>query len=174
MNALDAIVRRRSVRSYRPDPIPKKVLKAILLAGMAAPVARGAYDSLYLTVVEDPELLKEIGDEASEIATARLGRPANRNFGAPVIILVSSQKSMIPGLEYANAATVLENMAIAATDLGLGSIVWGGAAAVAANNPWLYDQLCIPNSFVPVLALSLGYADSETPVPKHRIPVEFI
>ena len=174
MNTLDAITRRKSVRSYKPDPVPEDVLDTILLAGMAAPVAMGAYDSLCLTVVQDSELLNEIGNAATELATQKLGKPANKNFGAPVMIVVSSRQSTIPGLEHANAMAVLENMAIAATDLGLGSIVWGGAAAAIAYDAWLLDQLAIPDSFAPILALSLGYTDAETPVQKHRIPVNFI
>ena len=35
---------------------------------------------------------------------------------------------MIPGIEYANAGCVLENMAIAATSLGIDNIIWGGAS----------------------------------------------
>ena len=174
MNTLDAIARRKSVRSYKPDPVPEDALEAILRAGMAAPVAMGAYDSLCLTVIQDPELLNEIGNAATEMASQKLGRPVNKNFGAPVMIVVSSRKSMIPGLEYANAAAVLENMAIAATDLGLGSVVWGGAAAVLAQDPRLLGQLGLPEAFAPVLAISLGCADSETPVQEHRIPVNFV
>lgn len=43
----------------------------------------------------------------------------DKNFGAPTMIVVSSKPAVFPGIEYANAACVIENMAIATTSLEL-------------------------------------------------------
>ena len=74
-------------------------------------------------------------------------------------------------LEYANAACVLENMALAATDMGIDNIIWGGAAAVVAQNDEFRKRLGIPEGFKPVLCASFGYASAEEEPKKHVISV---
>jgi nitroreductase len=39
MDAMDAILSRRSIRKYTKEPVPEKVLKEILDAAMSAPSA---------------------------------------------------------------------------------------------------------------------------------------
>ena len=41
----------------------------------------------------------------------------------------------MPGIEYANAACVLENMVLAATDQKIDSILWDGAVAAESEMP---------------------------------------
>lgn len=37
MNTLEAIAARRSIRRFKPDPVPEEALRTILTAGMQAP-----------------------------------------------------------------------------------------------------------------------------------------
>ena len=171
MNTLEAIAKRVSVRAYKPDQIPEDALQAILKAGMSAPVGSGAYDSLHITVIQDMKLLNEIGEAVNDFIFKKLGRKMNKNFGAPTMIVVSSAPSHFPGMEFANAATVLENMAIAATDLGIDNIVWAAATAVIEQNEELKKKLAIPDGYKPTLCASFGHAaEKETPK-DHTIPV---
>ena len=39
------------------------------------------------------------------------------------MIFISSKPAVMPGIEYASAACVLENMALAATSLGIDNII---------------------------------------------------
>ena len=55
MDTLNAIFSRTSVRAYSSVQIPENALKLILEAGCAAPVAFGSYDSLPITIIQDPE-----------------------------------------------------------------------------------------------------------------------
>ncbi|MCB2311914.1 MerR family DNA-binding transcriptional regulator [Clostridium tagluense] len=62
------------------------------------------------------------------------------------------------GLLPFNAACIMENMALAATDLGLGNVyIFGGALAIA-KNPELCAELKIPEGYIPVSALPVGKA----------------
>ena len=171
MNTLEAIAKRVSVRSYQPEQIPEDALHAIIKAGMAAPVSSGAYDSLHLTVIQDSAFLKEIGDAVNELIFQMLGRRMNKKFGAPTMNVVSSKPSHVPGMEMANAANVAENMVLAATDLGIGNIMWAAAPGAIARNPGLLAKLKLPEGFRPVLAVSLGYAAEEEAPKQHTIPV---
>lgn len=171
MDAIQAILSRKSTRSYKDTPISEEALNTILEAGMSAPVGSGAYDSLHLTVVQDRKLFAEINAAVSDMIFKMLGKHMNKSFGAPAMIFVSSKPAMMSSLEYANAACVLENMAIAATSMGIDNIVWGGAAAAVAQNAELSEKLGIPAGFKSLLCISLGYGTENEPPKKHEISV---
>lgn len=171
MNTLEAIARRVSVRKYRPEPVPEEDLQKFLKAGMQAPVASGAYDSVHLTVVQDPALLKDLAAAVNELIFRLMGRKMDKDFGAPAMVLVSAKPGRMPGVDATNAGCVAENMALAATDLGIASIVWGGAAVAVSQDPARMKKLGIPEGFAPVIALSLGYAAAEEPAKEHSITV---
>lgn len=171
MNTLDAIAKRTSVRSYKPEQIPEDALQDILKAGMAAPVGSGAYDSLHITVIQDTAILNKIADVTNELIFKMLGRRMDKNFGAPTMIIASSKPAMMPGIEYANVSTVLENMAIAATDMGIDNIIWAGAAGAVAQNTELSNKVGIPDGFKPILCASFGYATDAASPKEHSITV---
>ena len=67
METIKTISLRKSVRAYKPEPIPEEALNIIVQAGFKAPVASGKYDSLHITVVQSPDALKQIADAASDV-----------------------------------------------------------------------------------------------------------
>ena len=173
MNTLEVIAKRKSVRSYKPEQISKEALDHIIKAGCAAPVGSGLYDSLHISVIQNESLLNDIGDAVTEMMVKISGKRLNKNFGAPTMVMVSSKKPMLPGIEFANAACVLENMAIAATSLGIDNIIWGGAAAIA-NEDEFRNRIGIPDGFTPVLCASFGYASEEETAKEHVITVNYV
>ena len=61
MNTLDTIFARKSTRAYVSAQISDESLEMILRAAFASPVAMARYDSLHITVVQNEELIKELG-----------------------------------------------------------------------------------------------------------------
>lgn len=174
MNTLEAIAQRYSERNFRAQQIDEKDLELLLKAGMQAPVASGHYDSLHITVVRNPEALKRIAEMAADIVEEVLGVRKNMDFGAQTLILISSKPALLAGIEYANAACVLENMVIAAADLGIDSLIWGGCASAVNEDNTLREMLEIPEGFKTLLGASFGYA-KEKQLPKtHEIEVNRI
>ena len=171
MDAMQAILSRKSTRSYRADQVDEETLQTILRAGMSAPVGSGSYGSLHMTVVQSKALFSKINEAVAELIFRMSGKHVDKNFGAPTMVFVSSKSATAPGLEYANAACVLENMAIAATGLGVDSVIWGGAAAAVAQSPELPSRLGIPAGFKPVLCISLGYGAKDGAPKRHEIDV---
>ena len=171
MNAIESITARKSTRSYKSKQINNNDLERILQAGMAAPVGSAAYDTLHITVVQNQDLFSKINVAVADMIFKMLGKKMDKNFGAPTMIFVSSIPAMMPGLEYANAACVLENMSIAATSLGIDNIIWGGAAAAVVQNDELLKAMKIPDGYKPVLCISLGYAQETESPKKHEISV---
>lgn len=155
MNTMETICSRKSVRSYTGENITAEELSVILKAANASPVGMGQFDSLHLTVITNKELLGKI-----EKATATMfGKPdMHPLYNAPTLILVSSKKPapMMENVAFSNAAIMVHNMALAATDLGVGSCyIWGAIAAVS-KAPEILSELKLHEGFVPCCAISLG------------------
>ena len=170
MQTLEAIAKRKSTRSYKPEKISEEALQTILKAGCAAPVAMGNYASLHITVVENPVLLEKINAASTE-ALLKLGVQKNADYGAKTLILVSSTPVHRPGTDHANAGIVIENMVLAATSLGIDSVILGAAPAAIAQNEDLLKALEIPDGYIPLLGLFLGYGTEDTPAKSHTITV---
>ena len=171
MEALEAIEKRNSTRKFKETQISEENLQIILKAGMSAPVGSGAYDTLHITVVQSQNIFSKINAAVTELIFKMMGKKMDKNFGAPTMIFISSKPAMMPGLEYANTACVLENMAIAATSLGVDNIIWGGAASAVEQNTELREILEIPEGYKPILCISLGYASEDEIPRKHEIAV---
>ncbi len=63
----------------------------------------------------------------------------------------------IPNVELANAACVIENMTLAATDSDIGSVYILGALCAFGADQSLVKELNLPEGFVPVSGIVLGY-----------------
>ena len=172
MNTLEAIAKRKSTRSYTATPVPEEALSAILQAGFAAPVAMARYDSLHITVLQNEDIIRRINDATSEMLSKRMGVKRNADFGARTFLFVStSTEGLHPEMAYANVGIVVENMVLAATDLGIDTVILGGAPRVIVEDEDLMKDLGIPAGFKPVLGICLGYATTEEPPKEHSITV---
>ena len=174
MNTLEAIAKRKSTRAYKAEQIPEEALEKILKAGCAAPIAMAKYDTLHITVVQNEDLIARIFDEAADMIFATLGMKTSMNYGAKTLIVVSSLPPHRVGMEYANAGIIIENMVLAATDLGIDSVIMGAPIAALAANAELAQKISIPEGFKPLLGAVFGYAVEETPAKEHTITVNRI
>ena len=172
---------RQSTRKYQDKQITQAQLKTILDAANRAPIGSNLYKDVHLTVVQDQNVLLKLCEAAwerfstrqkvEEIAGDTLGKgdhPAEKRpnlfYGAPTVIFVSHRKQYLqPGIEWANVTSVLNQMHLAATDLGLGSVYMWGALESMRMIPELdhTDLLQLPEGFEPLIALAVGYPEKE-------------
>ena len=82
-----------------------------------------------------------------------------------MLILSAKAQADRPGIEYANAACIIENMMLAATAEGLGSCYIWGMLLQLKEDKALCQRLGIPEGFTPASAMLLGYA-ADAPRPK--------
>ena len=161
METLKTIVKRKSTRAFSTEKqIARADLDIILAAGCAAPVGMADYASIHLTVVQSPEFLAKIN------STARAAFNLDRDvlYGAPTFVLVSvSEQQKAPNIHFANVGCIVENMLLAATDLGIDSVYLWGASNVIAGNAELCKQIGIPDGFKPASGAALGYAVENNP-----------
>ncbi len=176
METRKVINNRKSVRSYTGEKISENDLQAILKAANEAPVGMGRYENVHLTVIEKPELLQAIEENAARM----FGRPDMKPlYGAPVYVLVSAKpmNEAMGNVEYSNAAIIVQNMALTAVDLGVGSCYIWGATMALHTNPDLVRQLSLPEGFSPCCGIVLGvtaetYADRV--IPDQRIAINYL
>lgn len=176
MNTLETIYSRKSIRNFNGEKITESQLNEILKTAYAAPVGRAMYDTLSLTVIENKEIL---GNWEKAMADA-VGDPNMHPFyGAPTVILVSSVvgEGAMGNVNYSNAATVVQNMALAATELGVGTChIWGTVGVLTANEE-LKAKLMVPENMKPCCAIALGQFDGEyemRDIAENRIKTEYV
>ena len=169
MDTLEAIAKRKSTREYQNVQLPEDALQTILKAGFAAPIAMARYDSLHITVVQSKELLDRVNSATSEALYKITGERKSTDFGAKTLIFISSTPIHRAGTEYINVGIVGENMVLAATALGIDSVMLGAAPAAVAQDPVLTKDLGIPEGYKPMLGIFLGYGVRDEAAKEHTI-----
>ena len=158
METLEAIVKRKSTRAFKPDQISEHDLELILNAATEAPVAFGEYKNINLTVVQNTNLLRDLKDIGMDCYSDPI---RDMYYGAPTVIVISTKHGSVPELDMANAGTIGQNILLATTDLGLSSCyVWGTALACRVE-PDFVDALDLPEGFEPIGSVAIGYAATE-------------
>ena len=172
MNTLEAIRARHTTRAFSARQISAEDLDAILFAGGQAAVGGADFKSLKIYAVQDPEVLRAI-DEAS----AKMGHGSHPIYGAPTLIVLAGRESILPNIHFTNAGCVLENMLVAAADLGIDSgYLWLPMFGINSE-PKLMERLRFPEGFTCIGTVALGYAEKEFKKPRGdelRIIVKYI
>lgn len=115
MDALQAMLTRKSIKKYKPDPLPQEVIDQIIEAGLNAPSGLNKQAPIIVAVTN-----KEVRDQLSKLNAGK--DPFFRTdpfYGAPVVLVVLADKS-VPTYVY-DGSLVMENLQLAAHALGLGA-----------------------------------------------------
>lgn len=154
MEALDAILSRRSIRRYTDKPVPPETVRKLLEAGMAAPSANH----------KEPWHFVVITERAILDAVPNFHPYSSMLLEAPLAILVCGDTSLEtrPGYMAQNLSAAVENMLIAAQGLGLGA-VWLGVYPREERMAGMKELLKIPDGFLPFALISIGYPAEELP-----------
>lgn len=172
---------RRSIRKYRPEPVPVETIEAILDIARYAPSAMNSQPVGWI-VISDPEDVQKVAGLTIEWMRelVKTDHPlsayaprfiAGWDSGTDVIchraphLLVAHIPADNP-MASNDAIIALTHVDIAAPAFGLGTC-WAGLVAMAScfYKP-LQDFLSLPNGRVPVYAMMLGYPKYKP----HQIP----
>ena len=147
MDALDALLTRRSIRKYDPAPVPADTVRRMLEVLMQSPSAADARP-WHFVVLDRRELLDRL--EAAMPHCEMLKT-------APSAILVCADPSLekIPGFWVQDCSAATENLLIAVHALGYGG-VWIGLHPVAERERALREALGIPAGIVPFSLVAFG------------------
>ncbi|MBM6924708.1 nitroreductase family protein [Pseudoflavonifractor phocaeensis] len=186
MDCRDAIMTRRSVRAYQPDPIPEDILGRIMGAACSAPSALNL-QPWYFVVIQSPEPMAKLL-ELMAPAPQRLDAELTQRFpnhpqvvadtkrfvqllgGAPVCVLAfltggdTHGRSQSTLLQSVAAAT--ENLLLAAWNEGVASC-WLTAPLEAGLAQEIYDAFAPEQGELTAL-ITLGYPEKIPQAPKAK------
>ena len=165
MDYYEVIKTRRSVRSFRPDPIPDEALKRVLNAARIAPSGSNRQPTRFILIREErrKRQLVPLCNGQSFIAQAPVvivacGRDIRSNRGGYM-----GKLSML-----VDVAIAFDHLTLAARSEGLGTC-WIGSF----DNSGIKRFLRIPEDFQVVALTPLGYPEGDAFVEAtNRIPLE--
>lgn len=150
-NVIEAIEQRRSVRKFKPDPIPESFIQRILNCGLSAPSA-GNLQPWQLWVVKLPHL-------KAALAEAACGQRFVEKAPVVIVVVAEPERSAAKyGSRGANiyclqdTAALIQNMLLTATAFGIGSC-WVGAF----DEKTVGKVLGLSEGLRPVALLPMGY-----------------
>ena len=156
MDTFENLLTRRSVKKYKPDAVPAEYIDKIIEAGLYAPSGMNRQSSIIVAITD-----KAVRDRLSAANASVMGGSGDPFYGAPVVLVVLADKNC-PTHIYDGALT-LENMLLAANDLGLGSC-WIHRAKEVFELPewknWL-AEIGVDGDYEGIGNCIVGFADGE-------------
>lgn len=171
--AIRNILRRRSIRDFTEQQIPRVNLEMIVKAGIYAPSGHNM-QTWRFTVVQDTDVIQRFREIVKEV-TARKNVYFYGFNNPSTIILVSNDRRNENTIQ--DSACAAENMMLAAQSYGIGS-VWINALKTISDEPEIrevLDSLEIPSQHIVWATLAMGYpAKKPVAVAKKQNVVQWI
>jgi nitroreductase len=171
---MESIKGRRSIRKYKPDPVPEEALRMVMEAVRWAPSWANT-QCWEVILVKDPNVKAEL---ANTLTTTNPARSSMTD--APIVIVLCGKKG-VSGFKKGEAATAkgdwlmfdtglaMQNLCLAAYALGLGTVIIG-----MFDHRKAAEILGVPQNVEVVAMTPLGYSVTEGSAPKRKELSEFI
>jgi nitroreductase len=173
MTIFETILARRSVRSYKSRKVDRTTISILLEAAVHAPTAVHQEPWAFV-IIQDRQLLRSLSDQAKPLFVIEAQKKGLENDGHPfdifkypdfnifydanTLVLICGNITS-PSFE-ADCWLAAENLMLAACAMGLGTCVIGSALP-ALNIPETKIKLNIPENFIAVAPIVVGYPDDE-------------
>ena len=158
MEVYEAIEKRKSIRIFKTDPVPDDIITKLLWAGTQAPNAYNREQWEFI-IVKDKGLRYEVAQLRKTIPQQKIALET-----APLILVVCYNNYL--GMDaMASAFACIENILLAATSEGLGSVT------LTFHGNTIKNLFNIPEGYDVAAVMPVGYPDEEPEKPS-RIPLE--
>jgi len=148
MDAIEAILSRRSIRKYLKKPIPEELINKLLKAGMSAPSA-GNEQPWHFIVINDPNILGIIPsfhNHAQMLKDASVG----------ILVCGDINLEKHEGMWVQDCSAATQNILISVQAEGLGA-VWLGVYPREDRVKNLKKLLELPDNIIPFSLVSIGH-----------------
>jgi len=176
MSLMDAIYKRRAVRSYTSQKIDKATIQTLLDTAVHAPTAIHE-EPWAFAIIQDNDILKILSDKAKELIGDEIKTHAvshqldhftqadfNVFYNVGTLIVIYG-KPLGPFVS-ADCWLAAENLMLAACSMGLGTCVIGSAVS-ALNTPEWKANLKIPAEMTAIVPIIVGVPSGEVkPTPR--------
>jgi F420 biosynthesis protein FbiB-like protein len=196
MDFFEVVHTQRSIRQFKPDPVPDEAIWKILDAAIRAPSGSNTQPWSFLVVrdASKRELIAQAVRDRMEDPTARRAEamqmdPVRRRMrlasiafrenvaSAPVLIVpclvapTSPTKDMTNLFAGSSVYGAVQNLMLAARALGLGTVLTTFNIAI---EDVLRREFGLPDEAKPVAVIPMGYPDGQQFGPTTRKPVESV
>lgn len=164
MDAMQAIMSRRSIRKYEDRPVEPAAIETLLRAAMAAPSAGNQQTWRFIVVTDRARLdrLAVTSPYAGMLATAPLA----------IVVVGDTRNEKHPDYWVEDCSAAMENLLLAAHATGLGA-VWLGYHPNADRKDNLRVEFELPEAIEPLGIASIGYP-AEVKPPADRFEPSFV
>lgn len=159
---IETMLQRSSIRGYEPVPLTEEQLEALKKAALSSPTAMNRQDQRFIFVT-DPERQARLeqaiieGVLASgnkEFAERMKARGGKVTYDAPLVVIICAKPSHFAPVD---AGIAVENLALAAQSMGLGSVILGmPASAFGPGCEEAKREFGFPEGFEFMIAVSIG------------------
>jgi nitroreductase len=181
---INAILSRRSVRSYKDEQIKPEELDLILKAGLYAPSGHNM-QAWHFTVVQNKGLIDDLSAATKHQMSLMEGeffqsKSSDENYhvfyNCPTIIVISGENAAMTAR--ADCAAATENMLIAAESLNIGTC-WIGLVGLVFRSEEVdkyAKRLELPEGYEPYYAITVGYKTmpNNEPAPRREDTVNYV
>ena len=148
MDALTAIMTRRSTRQFTDEPVTAEQLETLLRAAMAAPSA-GNQQPWRFVIARDEETRARLAvatQYASPVGRAPVG----------IVVLADTRDNKHPGYWVQDCSAAVENLLLAAHAIGLGG-VWIGVHPHEDREANVREIVEAPEGFAALCMIAVGH-----------------
>jgi len=161
MEAMDAIVSRRSIRMYTRQTVSDEVVRELLTAAMSAPSAGNQQPWQYV-VIRSRHVLDQV---PSVHPYSKMVREA----GLAILVCGDLDLETHSGFWVQDCSAATQNLLLAAHAKGLGA-VWLGVYPREARVAGLRQLLGLPDHVIPLALIPVGYPAEKKPVANRYNP----
>ncbi|MBQ6451578.1 MAG: nitroreductase family protein [Solobacterium sp.] len=153
-SVLEIINTRSSIRKYSDKPLPEDVCKTLIEAGLKAPTAANKQEIHITVVARDNPVQQEIQNDLNPNAENSFF------FNAPVTFYLSGPDTF--KWSAVDAGIAVENIHLAAADMGLGSVILGCMEKVlnGEKKAEYAKKLALPEGNSYFVAIAIGYPET--------------
>lgn len=152
MEVFEAIATRRSIRSFTKEPVPDESVIKIIRAAMLAPSA-GNQQPWHFVIVRDRQRLDAV---TGFHPYARMIKKAS----VAIVVCGDPNGKKWPDFWVQDCSAAIQNMLLAARDLGLGT-VWTGVFPIEERMKGARELFSIPDNIYPLAIVPVGWPDTD-------------
>ena len=154
----DCIESRRSIRMFKDTPVDERVLMDGILAGIKAPSAHNRQPWKFkILSASDKNIVADILEDKTRDIPGHTGPHTAgiiRNVPHLIMVFIDNEVSVNRDMDVISIGACIENMILAYTDMGLGTI-WIGNTNLVSNE--IKEILNVP--YETVSCVGVGYQD---------------
>lgn len=156
LSVREAIIKRSSTRGYTNEELTNDEIENLVHAGLRAPTAANRQEIHFTVVKGGADILSEIEEEKNRLR-GLTGLTHNFYYEAPLVVILSADRDY--KWSPLDAGIAVENMALAAEEMGLGNLIIGCIYDVMRGEKREYFEkaLKIPENYEYEIAIAFGH-----------------